>query len=303
MSAFENPEIFRTILDDLLTGIYLVDRDRKILFWNRGAERITGYLRQEVVGRCCHDNILAHCDVEGSPLCVTDCPLVYTMRDGRPRAARVYLLHRLGHRLPVQVRTVAIHDSRGVIIGAAESFDERAHLSERVRDREILARHACLDALTGVGNRMLTESRLGEQLALFLEHQLPFGVLRVRIEQPDHFRAVYGHEALDTLLRAVARTLKNMLRSTDIVGRWAAQEFLVVLPAAENADVKTVGKRVRSIAACSRIEWWGDQLPVRISVAATGARPGETLQLLIQRIESIPGGGETQDLEGGAQTG
>ena len=58
MSEFDNPEIFRSILENLPTGVYLVDRNRKILFWNNGAEEITGYLRQDVVGRFLRDHLL-----------------------------------------------------------------------------------------------------------------------------------------------------------------------------------------------------------------------------------------------------
>lgn len=51
MSLFDDPEILRSVLEDLPTGVYLVGRDGKILFWNSRAERITGHLRQDVVGR------------------------------------------------------------------------------------------------------------------------------------------------------------------------------------------------------------------------------------------------------------
>ena len=49
MQRIENPEIFRQVLEELPTGVYLVGRDGKILFWNYGAERITRHLRQDVV--------------------------------------------------------------------------------------------------------------------------------------------------------------------------------------------------------------------------------------------------------------
>lgn len=41
-----DPSHYRAILESLSTGVYVVDRERKILFWNDGAERITGYLRR-----------------------------------------------------------------------------------------------------------------------------------------------------------------------------------------------------------------------------------------------------------------
>ena len=59
VSQLDNPEIFRSILETLPTGVYLVDRDRKILFWNRAAENVTGYLRQDVVGHFLREHLLA----------------------------------------------------------------------------------------------------------------------------------------------------------------------------------------------------------------------------------------------------
>ena len=75
MSELQSPEIFRVILDSLQTGIYVVDRDRKIVFWNDGAERITGYHRHDVVGRLSRETIFFHCNDEGCMLCGAVCPL------------------------------------------------------------------------------------------------------------------------------------------------------------------------------------------------------------------------------------
>jgi two-component system, cell cycle response regulator len=52
---FDSPEIFHVVLESLQTGVYFVDRNRRTLFWNEGAEKITGYLRHDGVGRFCRD--------------------------------------------------------------------------------------------------------------------------------------------------------------------------------------------------------------------------------------------------------
>jgi len=65
MSELQDPEIFRSVLDALQTGVSVADRNGKILFWNQGAERLTGHKQHEVVGRYCRDNILPHCNEQG----------------------------------------------------------------------------------------------------------------------------------------------------------------------------------------------------------------------------------------------
>jgi PAS domain S-box-containing protein len=57
-----NPGMFEAVVDSIEAGVYLVDRDGKIVYWNHGAETISGYLRQQVTGRYCGDKTLAHCD-------------------------------------------------------------------------------------------------------------------------------------------------------------------------------------------------------------------------------------------------
>jgi PAS domain S-box-containing protein len=60
-----------TVQENLSDGVYFVDRGRRILYWNKGAERITGYSKDEVLGRRCRDNLLNHCDDAGTILCTT----------------------------------------------------------------------------------------------------------------------------------------------------------------------------------------------------------------------------------------
>jgi len=61
----EGRDFYKDIIDNLYNGVYFVDRDRVITYWNKGAERITGYTSQQVVGRSCRDNVLNHVSAEG----------------------------------------------------------------------------------------------------------------------------------------------------------------------------------------------------------------------------------------------
>jgi PAS domain S-box-containing protein len=58
MPELSDPEIYQSVLENLETGVYIVDRNRRICFWNDGAEQITGYLRQDVVGHFLRDHLL-----------------------------------------------------------------------------------------------------------------------------------------------------------------------------------------------------------------------------------------------------
>ena len=105
-------------------GVCFVDQERRITYWNSGAETLTGYLRHEVVGRRCPESLLRHCTAEGAELCESGCPLEAFLADGQPREAFVFLRHKRGYRVPVRVRVTAVRDAQGVIAGAAEVFEE-----------------------------------------------------------------------------------------------------------------------------------------------------------------------------------
>ena len=92
-------EIYKDIFNAMSDGIYFIDVNRIITFWNKGAEIITGYSSSDVVGTHCYDNILVHVDDEGRQLCKDGCPLFDTIQDGQTRNLNVYLHHKEGHRV------------------------------------------------------------------------------------------------------------------------------------------------------------------------------------------------------------
>jgi sigma-B regulation protein RsbU (phosphoserine phosphatase) len=124
----------RDILDSLNAGVYLTDRDRRIVFWNKRAAEITGYQPGDVTGTACHDGILEHVDKDGRPLCSTDlCPLHRSMVTDRssPAPVLVYAKSASGDRVPVSTATAPVHDEEGNVIGGVEVLqDERGRLKE-----------------------------------------------------------------------------------------------------------------------------------------------------------------------------
>ena len=84
-------EFYKELLDNVDIGIYFVDKDRTIVYWSKGAERITGYSSPDVLNRRCADNVLVHIDETGNSLCTGICPLACTVTDGNARGADVYI--------------------------------------------------------------------------------------------------------------------------------------------------------------------------------------------------------------------
>ncbi|MCX8094460.1 MAG: PAS domain-containing protein, partial [Candidatus Goldbacteria bacterium] len=62
-------QFFKLILDNLYDAIYFCDTDRKIIYWNKAAEKLTGYKKEEILNTHCFDNILVHTNIKGEYLC------------------------------------------------------------------------------------------------------------------------------------------------------------------------------------------------------------------------------------------
>lgn len=296
MSEFDSPEILRSILETLPTGVYLVDRNRKILFWNAGAEDISGYLRQDVVGRFLRDHLLATNDevknVDSDPFDLVS----LAFRDGKSSTADVSILHKQGYRVPIVLRTVPIRNERGGVIGVAECFERNITASDRTRRQTPAMELGCIDAMTGIPARTFMETRLSEQWTSFAERHAPFGVLLIQVDQLDHIRGARGPSVVPTILRVVAQTIENSLRPTDLVGCWSENQFLALLLDCKESQVEMVANRIRKMIGQSEVEWWGDKFSVTAAFGGAGSRPEDTLELLVERagrslLESITAGG------------
>lgn len=295
MPELDDPEIYQAVLDKLQTGVYIVDRNRRIRFWNEGAEQITGYLRQDVVGRFLRDHLLtsdAVKDVDSEP----DDPINLVFRDGKPSTIDVSILHKDGYRVPIVLRTNPIRNSHGAVVGAAESFEKNRSASDWTRRQAGFADFGCLDAMTGVAAQSFMETQLRENLTIFAEHNIPFGILLVQIDHMDQFRASRGPGVVSTILRVIAQSVENCLRPSDLVGCWGVNQFIAILLECRESEVARVGERVRKIIGQAEIEWWGDRFSVTSPVGGAGCRAGDNAELLIARAaaslqESIEKGG------------
>jgi diguanylate cyclase (GGDEF)-like protein/PAS domain S-box-containing protein len=282
MSLLGEPDVFRTVLESLQAGVYLVDLSRRIVCWNDGAERISGYLRQDVVGRVCEENLFLHCDGQGAALC-GHCPLIRTMQDGKKRELSVYLRHKAGHLVPVHLWCVPIRDARGNVIGASESFEEQKPNSSTELRLQDLAAHGCLDSATGLPNAAFTRTRVREHLARFAEHHLPFSVLLIGLAPNKVFTADHAHPAAEKMLQSAAQTLTNVLRPGDFLGRWEGHELLAILPGSQvqAGRLQPIGKLV----GLSQIHWWGDSVPVSVVLAGAEPENADTCESLLARAQ------------------
>lgn len=273
------------LLQVLHEGVYIVDKDRRIQFWNAAAEEITGFAASAVVGSRCADNILRHISEDGRELCKDGCPLQATLEDGKTRDLVAYLHHRDGRRLPVHVRAIPMQNDRG-IPRVIEVFDEISERSELLKELEVLRQEVLIDPLTKIGNRRFFELNAEARLASYNAQKVPFGLLMFDI---DHFKKVndtYGHLAGDAVLKMVAGTISAALRQLDTAARYGGEEFVVLVPNCDDTYLYVVGERIRLLIESSWIDLEdGARLKVTISGGGAMAQAGDQISTIIERAD------------------
>lgn len=275
------------VLASLHDGLYFTDKDRRIIFWNPAAERITGFSANEVLGKHCCDNILVHVDAEGNSLCQDGCPLAKTIDDGLHREMEIYLHHKQGHRVPVSVRVTPLLNSEGMTTGGVELFTDISNRDATEMRFHELQKLALLDHLTQLANRAYLERELNSRLEEKKRVGVPFAVIFIDI---DHFKRVndtYGHLVGDQILQLVARTLTANARPFDLYGRWGGEEFLGIIRNIGMADLKVLCARLLTLIETSKLETVTPPINVSVSIGATLAVDGDNVQTLTQRADKF----------------
>lgn len=277
-------QFFRRLFDNLYDGVYFVNTQRQFLFWNAAAERLTGYTAKEILGCYCYANILNHVDANGNQLCSGGCPLVHTIDTGRPVSERVFLRHKDGRRIAVDVNVMPLRDDQGNILGGIEIFRDASSAVALEMAYRSLRELAEKDLLTGVANRRHLDRILDDQIELLTRTGIPFSVVMADI---DHFKQVndtWGHPMGDKALIAFAEKLQASCRRTDLVGRWGGEEFLAILPEQQLMIAAIAAERMRAATAESAPEELRER-GLTGSFGVTEAIFGDTAASVIERAD------------------
>lgn len=277
----EDPKLFRQVVEDLPVGIYLVDRERRIRFWNRGAENLTGYLSHEVVGHVLEDVIQA-CDRQGESFSGEQRPVTVTLNERRSQMVTAFFLHKSGHRVPMSVRTLPIVERGGTVEGATVLFEEAFGYQQGASGP---AMYGCLDAVTGIPSRRLTQAVLNECMAGLEGSNVGFGLLRIRVLGLEEFGTKHGPQSVLPFLRTAAHTLRHSLDAENFLGCWRESEFLAVLPSASPVTVATTADSLWHLLSQSEVLWWGDRFLVKSEMAHAVVSTGDNLETVLREMK------------------
>jgi diguanylate cyclase (GGDEF)-like protein len=175
-----------------------------------------------------------------------------------------------------------------VLVGRKEG--RRAYPAEEVDLLNLLAHHvatvfenarlfesATFESLTGLLRREAILGQLDKELERAARYDRP---LTIAMADLDYFKEVndrYGHLAGDTLLKRISQVVAGALRSTDWIGRYGGEEFLLLLPETDIAGACNVAEKIRALV---------QKTPVPME---DGSAAGVTLSIGLAALGELPG--------------
>jgi two-component system response regulator HydG len=144
-------EHLATILDSVADGVFTVDSEMRITWFNRAAEKITGFSQQEALGRPC-------CEIFRSNICFSACPVREALATGRNVENReIDILDRYNRELPISVSASVLRDAEGRPTGGVETFRDLSRLyalkqeiTEKYSFHDLLSRNPAMRRLFDV---------------------------------------------------------------------------------------------------------------------------------------------------------
>jgi diguanylate cyclase (GGDEF)-like protein/PAS domain S-box-containing protein len=277
------------LLDRVYDGVYAVDTEGCIVFWNHGAEELSGYARPRVMGVKEQEWLRMHVvhEPHQESRDEVESILAQTLADGRSREEECAFLHSDGQWMRVRGRTMLWRDEHGGVVGAVMVFsDTLSSFSLRQRLKE-LRRLALSDPLTGLGNRRYGEMSLKVRMDEMKRYGWPFGVLFIDLDQFKRVNDIFGHDIGDRALVTVARTLSHNVRPFDVVCRWGGEEFLAIITNINHSQLLGLAEKLRSLAERSTFEVGPRRIAVTVSIGATVARADDSERTLLERADRL----------------
>lgn len=252
----------RVILASISEAVIATDQEARINTINNEAERLTGWTRQEALGKPIGE-VFRLVDIDKrTPIA---CPATAAMQEGRSIRIEddTLLVSRDGREFIVEVSAAPVRaDGReplGAVLICRDVSDTR-HL------QRCIAWQAGHDALTHLPNRNLLTDRLRQSVAQALRQQTLLAVCYLDLDGFKPINDRYGHDIGDRVLVAVAERLSSIIRDSDTVARIGGDEFVLLLTgAAKPTDFRPVLDRlIAEIAAPYQVD--NKQLSVTASI-------------------------------------
>lgn len=234
--AVRQKQLFSKLFDKTVEGVTITDKDGTIMQINPAFSNITGYSREEVLGK--------------NPRVLKSDRHDETFYEGMWQSllkrgewsGEIWNRRKDGEAYPEWLSIFAIKDVQGEITNYIGIFHD---LTEIKQSREQIAYKTYHDSLTGLPNRSHFTSRLRNAIARATRNQSVLSLLMLDIDNFKQINETFGHPCGDELVQLVAKRLEECIRGDDTIARIGGDEFAIFCEDVENVnDVVVMAQRV-----------------------------------------------------------
>lgn len=277
---------YQNLIENLYEGLFYVDKERRIKYWSKGAEKITGYSSSEVLDQICSEKLLCPTDTEGKKYYGESNVFTNTLANGTTKQYELLITHKDGRKIPVSIRIAPMYDVNDNIAGATQLFtDNKEHLEHMVNDSEEYE-NSFFDPITKLPNKVSLEMSINFKLSEFRRYNRPFGLILFEIDNYDKLSDVYGEEFDTNVLVKISKLLTKELRPFDIAGKWSVKEFALILISVKENSINIIGDRLKDIVENTEFTIGKGTVDITLSIAGIIATLNDSSKILIEKLRT-----------------
>jgi diguanylate cyclase (GGDEF)-like protein len=290
MSGQDATELY-AVLDYVPLGVFVLDREMRVIFWNTCLEDWTDIPRTTLLGKDVRERFPHFTEPRYagriSALFAGGAPTIFSSQlhphliPSRLRGGRM----RVQHTVAVAVPAVG---GRFDTLLAIQDVTNLADAMEALRGaRDEAKRQAATDGLTGISNRRHFVESAERLIAQSLRYGRPCALLLVDLDLFKHTNDTYGHAAGDAVLRTIVAVCRRTLRESDLVGRLGGDEFAALLPETSVAMALVSAERLRVAVQGERLSSEGHEVPLSISIGVAALDDSSrTLDVILRKADT-----------------
>lgn len=215
------------VFENTEEGILITDKNAKIISVNKAYEKISGYLKEELIGKKPNVFKSSKYDIDYYK------NMSKSLKENGFWKGRIYDVSKDGYSIPTWLNITAVKDDKNRIVKYICIFANLQEIIDTQEKAEYLAYH---DSLTSLPNRIRLEEHLMHVIDVSKRNNLAMSLLFIDLDRFKIINDTLGHQIGDKLLQIVAKRIKSTLRQSDMLARMGGDEFVVVLETARNKN-------------------------------------------------------------------